>query len=482
MLFINRLVLVGLLGVGIIAATSAQAAVKLFTASWYSEGFGNECKLHTPNGTTFQTPGGGSAPQCTRTTPDFTMYSNFILPQNQNCNELQPRCPINSTPTKGGKWDALGGNTPMATGPANCADLSYYPAGSPLGRTRPAKGDTAQGPTGPPNGTPKPFRMPPVYRNPGFFTPSGQPDVQACLGTTTGVWSSTQTAFGADKGRVQRGYPVSGYWNAVTPNPLTASVGGFTIAPAPATGSLGLRTTGLVGEVGNDYPYIYSYTYGTVRNDQGTFGPGQGPGSFNIVYSQAVGSRNASINVKQGPAKFGGTMKLLGAMTTKVCYWLQAGGGGCSLGVNDWRYEAIGAKTATTDNGAPALPITMGRIYTNYTRYYNTAKGSYSAVTAFGSRFPWTTGAVTVTAIARGPHKTVHYAQGYDNRIKTGSNIGKGTIQLVSPVLTRWDGFTLYETGGIAVLRIKFVPEPQTWAILLAGVSLLGVGFRMRGR
>ena len=123
MLFINRLVLVGLLGVGIIAATSAQGGtVQLFTAQWYAEGFGNECKLATPNGTTFMTPGGGPATKCTRTTPDFTKYSNFVLPQGQNCNELQPRCPISSTPTGGppqSSWSPLGGLTPMATG-AHC--------------------------------------------------------------------------------------------------------------------------------------------------------------------------------------------------------------------------------------------------------------------------------------------------------------------------------------------------------------------------
>jgi len=96
-----------------------------------------------------------------------------------------------------------------------------------------------------------------------------------------------------------------------------------------------------------------------------------------------------------------------------------------------------------------------------------------------GSRFPWTTGSVTVTAADRGPHKTVHYAHGYDNRTPMS---GRGTIQLVSPMLTRWFGYTDYETGGIAVLRIKFLPEPQTWAMLLAGVSLLGVGYRLRGR
>ena len=370
-----------------------------------------------------------------------------------------------------GQMAPAGGGTPMATPNAvpNCAPLSTYPAPGP--NTRPAKGGTAHGTMT--------FRLPPLYRNPGFFTVTpnggpGQPDKQACLGTTTGVWTSTQTAFGADKGLVQRGNPIGGTWNAVPTG--TGHKSGFTIPPAPATGSLGLRTTSLVGEVGNDYPYIYSYTYGTVRNDKGNFGPGQGPGSFNIIYPNTL-SPFASINVKQGAAKFGGTMKLLGAMTTKVCYWLAAGGGGCSLGVMDWRYEAIGAKTKYTSGGV----ITMGAIYTHYERYFNTRQGAYSAVTAEGSRFPWTTGSVTVTAVARGPHKTIHYAHGYDNRNTTTPN-GLGTIQLVSPVLTRWFGWVDYETGGIAVLRIKFLPEPQTWAMLVAGVSLLGVGTRMRGR
>ena len=94
-------------------------------------------------------------------------------------------------------------------------------------------------------------------------------------------------------------------------------------------------------------------------------------------------------------------------------------------------------------------------------------------------RFRAGTGTVTVKATGRGPHKTVHYTHGYDNRNTT----GKGTIQLVTPVLTRWlQPCCKWETGGVGILQIKFVPEPQTWAILVAGISLLGVGYRMRGR
>jgi hypothetical protein len=116
---------------------------------------------------------------------------------------------------------------------------------------------------------------------------------------------------------------------------------------------------------------------------------------------------------------------------------------------------------------------------TNLAYYYHTALHVTSTINVEGSRFPWTTGSVTLTATGRGPHKTIHYSQGYDNRTAS----GKGTIQLVTPVLTRWlQPSVNYETGGIGILRIKFVPEPQTWAMLVAGVSLLGVGYRMRGR
>jgi hypothetical protein len=470
MLFINRVVMVGLLSVGITAATAAQAGtVKLFTAQWYTESFGNECEDTTlpysgPGRVMYGVkPGGGIAPHCTRSTPNFSKYSVTGIPMGILCNADQPRCPISSTPTNGknGKWSPLGGAGKKGTKSVNCASITT---------ARPAKGATSTGGT-------MTFRVPPLYRNPLFFTSGGEPKITSCRATTTGIFPSTQTRFGANKGIVQRGNPVTGSWNA------SATVsGGFTIPPAPSVGPYGIRATSVVGQVANTYPYIYSYTYATIRNNKGVFGPGQGPGSFTYKYlpveGKASGSTVASIMVAKGTNQFGGTMRMLGAMTTKVCYWLRAGGGGCSLGEHNWRYEAIGA-SAQHVNSAGVL--TMGAIYTHYERYYNTAQGAYSAITLSGSRFPWTTGTVTITAIARGPHKTVHYAHGYDNR-NTTTGLGKGTIQLVSPVLTRWFGSVDYETGGIGVLRIKFIPEPQTWVMLVAGVSLLGVATRLRGR
>ena len=173
---------------------------------------------------------------------------------------------------------------------------------------------------------------------------------------------------------------------------------------------------------------------------------------------------------------------MLGALTTKGCN-LSFFFSGCWLGENNWRYDAVGA-AADTSGGV----VTRGYFAYYRAYYYNSRLMHKSTIYVEGSRFPWTTGSVTVKAKGRGRHKTVHYAHGYDNRTTTvvdGVTNVNGTIQLVTPVITQWLAASPtfdFETGGIGILRIKFVPEPQMWAMLVAGVSLLGVGYRIRGR
>jgi hypothetical protein len=144
---------------------------------------------------------------------------------------------------------------------------------------------------------------------------------------------------------------------------------------------------------------------------------------------------------------------------------------------NNWRYDAVGT-AAHTYLGV----VTTGYVVTFIAYYRNATLMLTSTVRVEGSRFPWTTGSVTVTAVGRGPHDTVHYARGYDNR-NTTTPSGKGTIQLVAPVLTRWlQTAATYETAGIGIFKIKFMPEPQSWVMLAAGGSLLGVASRLRSR
>ena len=448
MSFINRLLMVGLLSVGLAAATTAQAGNQLFEGSWSVKAFGNEC---------VKSASGQS--QCLQPPEDRTGESEFYeawgIPGGVQCNPNQPRCPFQSTPTSGmGGWEPLGGT-----------EEGISPFCTPWNQTkwnsatvRPAKGATYRT-------TMFARVVPPLYRNYQFFTTSTKsalPGSTACSAISTG-------ATPGGKGLVQAGVPVTGTWNAVTTG---TQLGGFSFASAPSgTGAGGFRVTGAVGEFEATYPYVYSYSYANLRNDQGVFGPGQGPGAFNLRFGSPT---YASIVVKQGAAKFGGTMRMLGAYTNKACYFRQ---GGCSLGENDWRYEAVGA-TAYTASGV----VTAGYSATYKAYYYHSVLMQKSTVSAEGQRFPWTTGNVTLTATGRGPHKTVHYTQGFDNR-NTATPSGKGTIKLVTPVLTRWlQPCCKFETGGVGSLRIKFVPEPQAWLMLVAGVSLLGVATRIRRR
>jgi hypothetical protein len=456
MLFNKKLLWVGLLvGFGICAATAAQAGTQLFEASWTVKAFGNECSKANAS----------FGPYCPKNAKQHTGASEFYegsgMPLGIKCNPTQPRCAFDLTPTNGvdGGFHPLGGSLSQAL---HCAPWYNFQGlttgnGAKTGTTRPAKGGT--GTTGGANGRP----LPPLYRNPGFFTPAGEPDDDLCTATST-------DAFGG-KGLVQEGKPVTGLWSATTTG--NVGTGGFSFGAAPATIQpamlRGFRTAELIGEFGPVFPYLYSYTYATLRNDAGIFGPGNGPGTFSVSLNNA-----ASIMVKQGAAKFGGTMRMLGSLTSKVCYFRNDG---CSLGGADWRYDAAGAG-AYTKSGV----VTAGYNATAVAYYYHTGLMQKSTVNLAGARFPWTTGSVTVTARGNGPHKTVHYARGYDNRNTTTPN-GMGTIQLVTPLLTNWNQpALLIDTGGIGILRIKFVPEPQAWAMLVAGVSLLGVVYRIRGR
>lgn len=92
MLFPKRLLLVGLLGVGISAATTAQAGFQLFEASWTIKAFGNACSKAD------KSPG----PHCPQNPSSATGSSEFIevygIPHGLLCNRYQARCPFESTP------------------------------------------------------------------------------------------------------------------------------------------------------------------------------------------------------------------------------------------------------------------------------------------------------------------------------------------------------------------------------------------------
>jgi hypothetical protein len=236
-----------------------------------------------------------------------------------------------------------------------------------------------------------------------------------------------------------------------------------------------------VGSFPQDDPTLYRYTYADLRNDAGFFGVGWGPEDFTFSYKESSVTV-AKVTHKQGPARFSGTMIMLGQITSKACFYRDYGNArGCSVagwgGSTNWRYELIG--TSLYNSTGPSNGTAGNRWRATYRAYrLQPTLGQTSTVDLVGPRLPWVTGSVTVTARGRGPHKTVHYGKGYDNRTPTS---GKGAIQLVSPVITRWlRPAASYETGGVAILRIKFVPEPRAGVVLIAGLSCLAVIYRWR--
>jgi hypothetical protein len=432
--FAARTITLILVGFALVLGSNNEASAQaLYKGAWIAESFGND-KV------------GGTA--------DSEFFSVYAAPQGNRCNGLNPRCPFASTPVA---YTTTGPGTMKVFNPQG-------PLCTPLTGPRPAKGATV---------TP---HVPPLYRAPARFTSGGAPLHTTCPGNIT-VSSGPATAYLPPgdplRGAVMKGAPVEGSGYA------TLSGVGFKFPAAPATPApkVGMfRTT--TGSFTNIPPYLYSYSYATLRNDAGDFGVGKGffsaaaiPTTVNFL-NKAGGSTVASAKVTRGAAKFGGVMRLLGNLTTKVCYFY---GGGCGLGYGDWRYESIGDAGYKNKAGT----VVTKSFTTSFTfNYYNTALGTSSKYTVVPQRFPWTTGTVTVTATGRGPHKTFVKREGFDNRVS-----GIGTVQLVSPILTQWLGQTpaqQFETGGVAVLQIEFVPEPVVLVGMFSGICLLGVLYRAR--
>jgi hypothetical protein len=124
--------------------------------------------------------------------------------------------------------------------------------------------------------------------------------------------------------------------------------------------------------------------------------------------------------------------------------------------------------------------VTAGLKYTAMIsrKWLNLGTYGYSARTAIISAFPWTTGAVEVTA-SGGPQATILKRTGYDNRTPGGA----GNIQMVSPALTHWKHpFSDYYTGSIATLKLTFIPEPTAWPMLASGIGTLAILYRVNGR
>ncbi len=287
--------------------------------------------------------------------------------------------------------------------------------------------------------------------------------------------SIPDVAAGCAPASLQVGLPLMGSGSlATTGSASTTRTGsnprGFTIPKSNlsrvTSGASFLLTTWLPLPVANA-PFNFEIEYADLRNDAGGFAKSGGPGGFTV-------SHKARVHVNAGKNQFGGTMRLLGQYHTNRGLETAT----TSVGATPWNLQYIGAGAAT------ATGVVTGGL-----KYYTMATRAYRYVGTFGysprsvtvSVFPWTTGTAEVTA-SGGPQATVLKRTGYDNRTPAGA----GSIQMVSPALTRWKNlYGDYYTGSIAVMKLQFVPEPEAWLMLVAGICTLALLYRVnrqRGR
>src|SRR5262245_6966128 len=221
------------LALGLGLAASSQAANQQYKGSLVIESFGND------------NVGGTGASE---------FFSVFAMPQGLQCNPEQPRCNFASTPAA----LTMGGAKVFAPLGTLCVPIGYFGVA-----VRPAKGAT------PTLGKAKNVR----YRNPGFFSPGGAPNTTACTALTTvsGMKATVPLTTNSPKrGKVMKGAPLTGEQIVTL---VGAGPAGFKLKAAPATPvkvpgptGFGLRRT-TFGEFNNIFPYVYSYTYATLRND-----------------------------------------------------------------------------------------------------------------------------------------------------------------------------------------------------------------------
>jgi hypothetical protein len=267
--------------------------------------------------------------------------------------------------------------------------------------------------------------------------------------STTGTASTSRTAF----------------------NPRGFSIPASDLARMTSGASF-LETTWLPLTFGSPR-FQFEIEYADLRNAAGGFADGAGPGSFTITHGAKT---NARVHVKAGKNQYGGTMRLLGEYHTNRGLYA-TGGPDASVGATPWNLQYIGAGAATN-----AGVVTGGLQYTAMISRSYRFPGvfDYSPRSVTISAFPWTTGTVEVTATG-GPQSTMLQRVGYDNRTPAGG----GNIQMLSPALTRWKNASSdYFTGGIATLKLSFVPEPSAWLMLVTGscaIALLHRVARRRG-
>jgi hypothetical protein len=262
---------------------------------------------------------------------------------------------------------------------------------------------------------------------------------------------------------LQEGAPVVGSGTALLDTRVSPR--GFTLPPSALRGSA-------TGSLPQFDPYQHISTYASGLPDfsaHASFGPGFPYGKRTFSFPVYSGTK-ARVVINPGANRFGGTMRILGGMGAKRAHKYK-------------NKTFVGTGPSAFGMGGPPCSITCyvpgaGSGFTD--QQYTTSMGAATTPELILLGFSWTTGTVSVTA-TEGPFPTRLRRNGYDNRTPNGN----GTIQMVTPQIVKWDFPNRSEpwdryTGAIGILRIKFVPEPSRWVMMLAGITFLSIAYKRR--
>jgi hypothetical protein len=238
------------------------------------------------------------------------------------------------------------------------------------------------------------------------------------------------------------------------------------VVPPSALGVSG--QTGFLPVYTYDYPYSVSNTYATFANAPGTFFAGGGPAAGKGTHSRDFFFPLARWVVREGENGFGGTLALLGRLGARKAWPQWSIGGGTWMGTTSWNLiPALGRSQNDSKNPYTNTGIFIERF--GHGRHFTASKRGHGT--------PWTTGSVAVYIDTIVEDTTIRRA-GYDNRNAS----GQGTIQLVTPGVTSWTYIRKPITGHVAILKLRFVPEPDALPFLAAGMGALTLLHRVNRR
>lgn len=205
---------------------------------------------------------------------------------------------------------------------------------------------------------------------------------------------------------------------------------------------------------------ISSKSVATISNAGGNFFAGGGQGGGTITGGAYSAGQPGTFKVTAGPNQFGGTMNLVGQLTSILAI---ASGGGTWTGAAPFPFGVVGGPAGVKST-------------TTVSFYHNTLQTSFPITGRMIAGPKWTTGKITASDFS--PNYSSRFSvQGYDSRTPLGTN---GTIQMVSGSFFRFDGFITDDSVLLFSTKATFLPEPDMLASLIAGGLLLTALYRRR--